>query len=153
MDFEARRVHKRYLALLTGRLQGDGAWAEVDLPLSCDWPNRPRQKIDLVQGKPSLTRYRVLPEQPVNPALPLLPPSGTAPAMTRVELEPVTGRTHQLRVHMLALGHPVVGDALYGPSRPVECEHAGLPPSRLFLHASSLALPHLGLQFECPPEF
>ena len=129
LEFAERRVHKRYVALLTGYLSGDG-WSEVNLPLLTDWPNRPRQKIDFEHGKPSLTRYRVLER---------------GEAGTRVELEPITGRTHQLRVHMLAIGHPIVGDALYGPD-PGEGQ-------RLLLHASALELPARGLKLHCPPEF
>ncbi|MEL4177865.1 RluA family pseudouridine synthase [Roseateles sp. PN1] len=128
MDFAARKVHKRYIALVTGRLAAKPDWQEVNLPLLTDWPNRPRQKIDFEAGKPSLTRYRVL---------------STDEAQSRVELEPVTGRTHQLRVHMLALGHPIVGDALYGQAT----------GGAMCLHACSLSLPELGLHFDCPPEF
>jgi len=130
MDFAERRVDKRYVALLSGGLPVTGDWAEVDLPLLTDWPNRPRQKIDHEIGKPSRTRYRVL---------------ATAATHTRVELEPITGRTHQLRVHMLALGHPILGDRLYGPEQD--------PSPRLMLHACSLALPQRGLRFESAPEF
>jgi tRNA pseudouridine32 synthase / 23S rRNA pseudouridine746 synthase len=128
LDFAERRVVKRYIALLAGRLDSGNAWAEVNLPLIADWPNRPRQKVDLQAGKPSLTRYRTL---------------ECDGAHSRVELEPVTGRTHQLRVHMLALGHPIVGDTLYG----------GPPATRLFLHAHHLALPARGLSLDCPPEY
>jgi len=126
-DFAERRVHKRYIAKVAGRLDTEG-WAEVDLPLLTDWPNRPRQKVDHEAGKPSLTRYRVLDQ---------------GPDWTRVELEPVTGRTHQLRVHMLALGHPIIGDALYTQT----------DAPRLLLHANSLSLPARDLHFESPPEF
>lgn len=128
MAFEARRVHKRYLALLQGEMAGQDE-GEVNLPLSADWPRRPLQKVDLLAGKASLTRYRVL---------------SRGAGLTRVALEPVTGRTHQLRVHMLALGHPIVGDALYG---------GGQAPDRLCLHACALSLPDWGLNFESPPEF
>jgi tRNA pseudouridine32 synthase / 23S rRNA pseudouridine746 synthase len=128
LDFAERRVAKRYIALLAGRLDSGSVWAEIDLPLIADWPNRPRQKVDLEAGKPSLTRYRPLEHDG---------------AHTRVELEPVTGRTHQLRVHMRALGHPIVGDTLYG----------GPPATRLFLHAHHLALPARGLSLDCPPEY
>jgi tRNA pseudouridine32 synthase/23S rRNA pseudouridine746 synthase len=127
MAFEARRVHKRYEALVAGELAGP-AEGEVDLPLSADWPNRPRQQVDHQSGKPSLTRYRV---------------QSRSEGQTRLELEPVTGRTHQLRVHMLALGHPIIGDALYG----------GRPAERLYLHACALKLPDWGLSFESTPEF
>ncbi|MFY7865916.1 RluA family pseudouridine synthase [Roseateles sp.] len=134
MAFEARQVHKRYVAVVHGELRTpDKDWAEIQLPLITDWPNRPRQKVDPQNGKPSLTRYR-----------PVLPNSSPA-SHTRVLLEPVTGRTHQLRVHMLALGHPILGDSLYGPALD--------KASRLHLHACSLQLPALNLAFECPPDF
>jgi tRNA pseudouridine32 synthase/23S rRNA pseudouridine746 synthase len=115
--FARREVHKRYLAVVDGLLRDDAG--EIDLPLMPDWPNRPRQKVDHAAGKPSLTRYRVLSRDAL---------ANT----TRVELEPVTGRTHQLRVHMLGIGHAIVGDRLY-PAR----EH-----QRLLLHAGSIELMH-----------
>jgi tRNA pseudouridine32 synthase/23S rRNA pseudouridine746 synthase len=121
--FETRAVGKRYVAVVHGELRDDAG--EIDLPLAADWPNRPRQVVDRVHGRPALTRWRVL---------------ARTPGRTRVALEPVTGRSHQLRVHLLALGHPIVGDALYGPA-PVEARAHGLAP-RLLLHASRLALPH-----------
>ncbi|HEV7915229.1 MAG TPA: RluA family pseudouridine synthase [Albitalea sp.] len=115
--FARREVHKRYVAVVQGRLAADRG--EIDLPLLADWPNRPRQKVDTVAGKASLTRYRVLADGG---------PAGTS----RLELEPITGRSHQLRVHLLAIGHPIVGDALYGPGG----------GDRLLLHACELALLH-----------
>ena len=115
--FEKRQVSKRYQALLEGTLPG--ACGEVDLPLICDWPNRPRQKVDVQVGKPSLTRWQVLEHE-------------HAPARTRVALEPVTGRSHQLRVHMASVGHPIVGDAFYGAQ-----EHV-----RVCLHACALSFTH-----------
>lgn len=134
--FREREVEKRYVALVAGQLSA--AEGAVDLPLIADWPKRPRQKVDREIGKPSLTLFRVL---------------GYAPEWdaTRVELTPVTGRSHQLRVHMLSLGHPILGDELYGdsPSR----QRAG----RLLLHASRLSFAHpLGgdrLEFCSPPPF
>jgi tRNA pseudouridine32 synthase/23S rRNA pseudouridine746 synthase len=116
--FARREVHKRYIAVVHGRLRPEQG--EIDLPLIADWPNRPRQKVDRTHGKPSLTRYRVLAFD------------GVADT-TRVELEPVTGRSHQLRVHLLALGHPIVGDALYAPND---------DSPRLLLHACALRLAH-----------
>ena len=113
--FREREVQKRYVAVVSGRLELLSG--EIDLPLIRDWPNRPRQKVDFATGKPSLTRYRVLAHD-----------DGT----TRVELEPVTGRTHQLRVHMAAIGHPIMGDALYGGEAEGRAE-------RLLLHASALS--------------
>lgn len=119
MAFADRRTGKAYVAVVAGEMVADAG--EVDLPLITDWPNRPKQMVDHAIGKPSLTRYRVLARG-----------GGT----TRVALEPVTGRSHQLRVHMLALGHPIVGDALYAPPEIV----AQSP--RLLLHAERLELPH-----------
>ena len=119
--FAQREVHKGYVAVVDGRVAADTG--EIDLPLLTDWPNRPKQKIDPVDGKPALTRYTVLARDGTN---------GT----TRVALEPVTGRSHQLRVHLLAIGHPIVGDALYAPP------DALAKAPRLLLHAQSLALPH-----------
>jgi tRNA pseudouridine32 synthase/23S rRNA pseudouridine746 synthase len=119
--FAEREIGKAYEAIVAGRLGVRGAEGEVDLPIAADWPNRPRQKID-AQGRPSITRWRVLEELPGQ--------------RTRLALEPVTGRTHQLRVHLQAIGHPIVGDALYAPPSP--------QPSapRLLLHATELALTH-----------
>jgi tRNA pseudouridine32 synthase / 23S rRNA pseudouridine746 synthase len=114
--FQKREVEKHYVAVVAGKLEPETG--EVNLPIAADWPNRPLQKIDTLLGKPSLTRYRVL---------------GFEEGNTRVELEPVTGRTHQLRLHMAALGHPILGDALYG--------NAASAP-RLVLHATTLDLLH-----------
>jgi tRNA pseudouridine32 synthase/23S rRNA pseudouridine746 synthase len=129
--FQKREVSKLYVAVVSGRLGQEVG--EVALPLICDWPNRPRQMVDHANGKPSLTRYRLLQLE-----------SDTS----RVELEPVTGRTHQLRVHMASLGHPILGDALYGD--------VGSAP-RLLLHASSLQFAHpasgVPLNFASPPPF
>jgi tRNA pseudouridine32 synthase/23S rRNA pseudouridine746 synthase len=97
-----------------------------------DWPNRPLQKIDEVSGKPSLTRYRLLVH--INAVRPeLVEGCVVENNASRVELEPVTGRTHQLRLHMKAIGHPILGDALYGD--------ASSAP-RLLLHASFLSFVH-----------
>jgi tRNA pseudouridine32 synthase/23S rRNA pseudouridine746 synthase len=126
LAFEERRVHKRYTAVVVGDLvnpQPDNGWNTIDLPLLADWPNRPRQKVDPARGKPSTTRWRIAPGQ-------------TPPGTTRLELEPVTGRTHQLRVHLQALGHPMVGDALYAAPDVVAMAN------RLLLHAHWLSLPH-----------
>ena len=124
--FEQRQVSKRYVATVAGRLEPPAAsdgWGWIDLPLIADWPNRPRQIVDHERGRPSRTRWRVLSWDPALDA-------------TRVELEPVTGRSHQLRVHLQAIGHPILGDALYAPG-PVQ----RLAP-RLLLHASQLRLLH-----------
>ena len=122
--FETRQVHKRYVAVVAGVMAP--TQGEVELPLITDWPNRPRQKVDWDTGKPALTRWRVVP---------IDEPPGI-PHTTRVELEPVTGRSHQLRVHMMSIGHPIVGDPLYASA-----EVRDLSP-RLLLHAAELALPH-----------
>ncbi|MCB2037546.1 MAG: RluA family pseudouridine synthase, partial [Ottowia sp.] len=125
MSFEKRRVHKRYQAVVVGTLvnpQSDNGWNTIDLPLLVDWLNRPRSIVNHAHGKPSVTRWRLAAE----PA-PL-------PGTTRLDLEPVTGRSHQLRVHLQALGHPIVGDPLYAaPTDAVD---------RLLLHACTLQVPH-----------
>jgi tRNA pseudouridine32 synthase/23S rRNA pseudouridine746 synthase len=121
--FAQRAVHKRYVAVVDGLLASAGTdWDMIDLPILLDWPNRPRRIID-VQGKPSCTRWRVLQHNPTEQT-------------TRLELEPVTGRSHQLRVHLQALQHPILGDALYGT--PASMAKA----ARLLLHASRLELTH-----------
>lgn len=119
--FEQRAVKKHYIALAEGRFQA--SFGEVDLPLITDWPNRPRQKVDYIDGKPSQTFYQVLDDD-------------QNASVSRVKLTPITGRSHQLRVHMAALGHPLLGDELYAPA--AVC--ALLP--RLALHAASLAFVH-----------
>jgi tRNA pseudouridine32 synthase/23S rRNA pseudouridine746 synthase len=136
--FAAREVGKRYVAVVAGRpARPIEAWGTVDLPIIVDWPNRPRRVVDPLRGKPSLTRWRVLDD-------------GDA-SCTRIELEPVTGRSHQLRVHLCALGHPILGDALYAP----QSVQAQAP--RLLLHATSLALVHpttgAAMQFLSAPPF
>lgn len=137
--FAAREVGKRYVAVVAGRLQTpQEGWGTIDLPIIVDWPNRPLRIVDHQSGKPSLTRWRVL---------------GYAAngLNTRVELEPVTGRSHQLRVHLHALGHPILGDALYAP--PDVQALAG----RLQLHAWSLRFTHPltgeEMAFECAAPF
>jgi tRNA pseudouridine32 synthase/23S rRNA pseudouridine746 synthase len=127
--FERRRVHKTYVAVVEGTLAEDAG--RIDLPLIVDWPNRPRQVVDPARGKPALTHWQVLAREG---------------GRTRVRLQPVTGRSHQLRVHLQALGHPIVGDDLYGTAGP-----------RLLLHAQALELPHpedgRTMRFESPAPF
>ena len=119
--FRERAVEKRYIALVAGVVKPEcGA---IDLPLICDWPNRPRQKVDPLTGRASLTRWQVLGRDAT---------AGTA----RLALEPVTGRSHQLRVHLLSIGHPIVGDELYAPTPWREAA------PRLLLHACRLAFAH-----------
>ncbi len=122
--FASRGVAKRYLAVVDGHVTAppDG-WGEIRLPIRVDWPNRPRRVIDHQLGKPSVTRWRVLSYD-------------AARQTTRLELEPLTGRSHQLRVHLQALGHAIVGDALYG------CPRIQALAQRLLLHACSLELRH-----------
>jgi tRNA pseudouridine32 synthase/23S rRNA pseudouridine746 synthase len=122
-SFADRHSVKRYVAVLHGLVGPDEA--TIDLPLVTDWPRRPMQKVCQTDGKPSLTRLRVLARDEVA-------------GLTRVELTPVTGRSHQLRVHTLALGHPIVGDPLYGPGPAPGASAEG----RMLLHAEHLALPH-----------
>jgi tRNA pseudouridine32 synthase/23S rRNA pseudouridine746 synthase len=137
--FMHRQVDKQYEALVHGcPVPGEGL---VDLPLMTDWPRRPRQMVDHTIGKPSQTAYRVMPDA----ALPI--------AYARLALTPLTGRSHQLRVHCQALGHPIVGDRLYGP---VICDEAIARAGRLMLHATHLAFLHpvkgdrLSLRLPCP---
>ena len=119
--FARRAVDKTYTAVVAGLLANDAG--EIDLPLAADWPNRPRQQVDATHGKASLTRWRVLSRDALR---------GT----TRLALQPETGRTHQLRVHLSAIGHAILGDALYA-----SVEIAAAAP-RLLLHASGLRLAH-----------
>ena len=129
--FALREVGKRYLAVVAGDPGGPcppDPWAVVELPIAADWAHRPLQVIDLENGKPSRTRWRR--------AAACAPLERWGPDCTRVELEPVTGRSHQLRVHLRALGHPVLGDPWYAPPE----VQARAP--RLLLHASLLRLDH-----------
>lgn len=119
--FARREVEKSYVAEVTGSLEiGVGT---IDQPLICDWPNRPRQMVDHEHGKPSITHYRVIAYNPYRDT-------------SRLELQPATGRTHQLRVHLKFLGHPILGDALYAD------EITRGKADRLLLHATGLAFNH-----------
>lgn len=123
LAFEQRRVDKRYTAVVTGQLAVDGQWHEIDLPMLVDWPNRPKRTINFAEGQSALTRWRCMAVD-------------SASNTSRVELEPVTGRTHQLRVHMQAIDHPMVGDTLYAPPE-VQAQ-----ADRLLLHSGLLIFPH-----------
>ena len=126
LAFEQRRVHKRYTAVVTGTLHNplpENGWNNIDLPLLLDWHNRPRSVVNHTEGKPSLTRWRLAEPEP-----------GDRPGTTRLSLEPVTGRSHQLRVHLQAIGYPIVGDPLYAVSAPD-------PGQRLLLHAQAIGFP------------
>lgn len=117
-QFEERRVKKVYVARVAGRLAPKTG--RVDLPLIVDWPNRPRQKVDHDEGRPAQTDWRVM---------------RAGDDETRVRLFPLTGRSHQLRVHMAETGHPILGDPLYATG--AAAEHP-----RLMLHAESLRIKH-----------
>jgi tRNA pseudouridine32 synthase/23S rRNA pseudouridine746 synthase len=118
-QFELRETTKTYQAVVFDNVQQDSG--EINLPLICDWPNRPKQMVDHEQGKKALTHWRVL-ERNAN--------------TTRVELKPVTGRSHQLRVHMLSIQHPIIGDTLYAHEQALDMA------DRLNLHAMFLSLRH-----------
>lgn len=131
-QFEKRLTQKSYGALVLGRVKGKhGA---VDAPLIVDWPNRPRQKVCRDTGRAARTTWQVLAPEGDN---------------TRMKLTPITGRTHQLRVHMQVLGHPILGDTLYAP------DDAPKYP-RLMLHAEVLSFAHparteqMTFQVACP---
>ena len=117
-QFEKRQTKKVYLARLWGLLEPKEG--TVDLPLCVDWPNRPRQHVNHEQGKPAVTDWRVQRHDGKT---------------TRVRLMPLTGRSHQLRVHMLSLGHPILGDPIYATGEALEYP-------RMMLHAESLRLRH-----------
>lgn len=119
-QFREREPEKSYVALIWGHPEKDDGL--VDLPLICDWPNRPMQKVCFETGKSAQTEYQVLERAADNTA--------------RVQLKPITGRSHQLRVHMQALGHPILGDRFYAH------EAALALAARLQLHAEWLTITH-----------
>jgi tRNA pseudouridine32 synthase / 23S rRNA pseudouridine746 synthase len=125
--FAEGAVGKRYIAWVLGEPRGgtdpsgDPAQGRIDLPIAAHWPERPKRHVCHATGKPSVTRWH---RTAVDPAR----------GWTRLALEPLTGRTHQLRVHLSALGHPIVGDPLYGPE--------SAPAGRLLLHAEALDFDH-----------
>ncbi|MGL4486456.1 MAG: bifunctional tRNA pseudouridine(32) synthase/23S rRNA pseudouridine(746) synthase RluA [Yersinia sp. (in: enterobacteria)] len=134
-QFREREPKKSYIARVWGHLVQDQGL--IDLPLICDWPNRPKQKVCYETGKSAQTEYRVL--------------SRDADGTTRVKLSPITGRSHQLRVHMLAMGHPILGDGFYAHPE------AKAMASRLQLHAQELCITHPELEtlmhFKCETTF
>ena len=134
-QFREREPKKYYQALVWGHVEQDHG--VVELPLICDWENRPRQKICFERGKRAVTFYDVLQRYPNN--------------TTRVKLTPITGRSHQLRLHMLALGHPILGDKFYAHP-----QAKALSP-RLCLHAESLQIQHPitgeTMEFTAPVDF
>jgi tRNA pseudouridine32 synthase / 23S rRNA pseudouridine746 synthase len=133
LQFEKRQAKKVYLARVWGEMAEKTG--TVDLPLIVDWPNRPRQKVDHAEGRPAVTDWRVVRVE-----------DGT----TRVRLYPHTGRSHQLRVHMAEIGHPILGDPFYaaGPARKAP---------RLMLHSESLRIRHpdggAGMSFSAKAPF
>ncbi|WP_100643756.1 bifunctional tRNA pseudouridine(32) synthase/23S rRNA pseudouridine(746) synthase RluA [Alteromonas facilis] len=133
-QFQQREVHKTYFARVFGHPQNDTG--RIELPLICDWPNRPKQMVDHEHGKPSTTDYQVVKRDQYS---------------TLVQLSPITGRSHQLRVHMQALGHPILGDRLYA-----HAEALRVSP-RLMLHAQSIEFTHpvtgQNMRFESPHAF
>ncbi|TCJ98005.1 ribosomal large subunit pseudouridine synthase A [Volucribacter psittacicida] len=119
-QFREREPKKQYQALVWGHIQAEQG--RIELPLICDWENRPRQMICFERGKKAVTEYRVLERLANN--------------TTRVQLNPITGRSHQLRLHLVALGHPILGDKFYAPP------HAKSLEPRLCLHAETLQITH-----------
>ena len=133
-QFQERKVEKSYYAIVFGVVEQDRG--EVDLPIAPDWSNRPRQKICSERGKQALTRFEVLQRQTDR---------------SRMLLKPVTGRSHQLRIHMRELGHPILGCDMYAHEEALQMS------PRLLLHAATLAFTHPAsgewLSGECPPDF
>lgn len=119
LQFEKRQTQKRYIALVRGEIaEGEG---RVDAPIITDWPNRPRQHVDPVNGRQAVTDWQVLERT-----------EGTS----RVALTPLTGRSHQLRLHMAHIGHPILGDNFYAD------DETRAMADRLCLHAEELGLTH-----------
>jgi tRNA pseudouridine32 synthase/23S rRNA pseudouridine746 synthase len=117
-QFERRQVVKTYVARVAGRVSGEAG--RIDLPLTCDWPNRPRQMV-APDGKPSVTEWEI---------------AAREAAATRLVLRPLTGRSHQIRVHLAAIGHPILGDPFYAPPE------AAAAAARLQLHAAAIGFRH-----------
>lgn len=134
LQFERRHIEKLYIARVAGHVTAP--IGQIDLPLICDWPNRPLQKVDWELGKAAQTKFEVI-EREVD--------------ATRLALFPKTGRSHQLRVHCLALGHPILGDPFYAPAKALNAA------PRMQLHAQALSMFHpqggARLNFEIPAPF
>jgi tRNA pseudouridine32 synthase/23S rRNA pseudouridine746 synthase len=133
-QFEHRKVEKYYLARVWGEVEGESGL--IDLPLATDWENKPRQRIDHERGRSSRTQWQVI---------------GREAGITRMKLIPLTGRTHQLRVHMVALGHPILGDSFYASGEALAAA------DRLQLHAQMLGFAHpddhCRMEFVAPAPF
>ena len=139
--FADRQVEKRYQAIVQGCMaapENKNGWGDIELPIAADWERRPLRVIDHERGKPSHTRWRLL-------------ASDTTAQTSRLELSPITGRTHQLRLHLAAIGHAILGDALYADAS------AQARAPRLLLHATRLAFTHplsgAWVQYALPPDF
>ncbi len=139
-SFEKQTISKTYLAVVHGSIDPSLNWQEINTPIGADWPNRPKQKVD-PGGKPSITLWRCLSK-------------GRAPATSILALRPLTGRTHQLRVHLMNEGMPIVGDTLYSSGH---FAAQSLKPSRMLLHAYQLEFTHplekRVMQFVDVPDF
>ncbi len=133
-QFELRKIEKKYIARVYGHLEKENG--VVEAPLICDWPNRPRQMVDFEHGKKALTHWSLVKQEAQTSLL---------------ELKPVTGRSHQLRVHMLHIGHPIVGDQLYARGDALNYS------DRLALHSQGLKFFHpmsaSDMVFDLPPLF
>ncbi len=133
-QFEHRLIKKKYRARVFGHLIEKAG--KIEEPLICDWPNRPRQMVDHQHGKPALTHWQVIANEDQT---------------TLVELTPITGRSHQLRVHMMSIGHPIVGDPLYSQGAALNCAN------RLALQSQFISFQTVAdgpiKQFQLPPEF
>jgi|TARA_B000000475_G_scaffold96689_1_gene78474 tRNA pseudouridine32 synthase/23S rRNA pseudouridine746 synthase len=119
LQFEKRQVKKTYIANVWGNVENKTG--EIEAPIIVDWPNRPRQKICWETGKSAFTKWRVLRKNKQS---------------TRLRLMPTTGRSHQLRVHMLSIGHVILGDKLYAKGEALEASE------RLQLHSESIKIRH-----------
>lgn len=133
-QFQERQTQKTYHAICSGCLNSSSGY--TNLPMRCDWERRPLQMIDFKQGKGAQTFWKVL-KQNTDSFL--------------VELTPITGRSHQLRLHMKSLGHPILGDNLYADPHSLQLS------KRLLLHAKTLSFTHPiteeFISFDCPTDF
>lgn len=133
-QFQQRQVRKSYQAIVFGEVEQDSG--EINLPIVCDWERRPRQMICHRRGRQAITRYEVLER---------------CGDRSRVLLKPVTGRSHQLRIHMRELGHPILGCDMYAHATALAMA------DRLLLHATTLEFIHPGtgrwLRGDCPADF
>lgn len=124
-QFEKRNAKKTYVARVMGKVVEQSG--TIDLPLTCDWPNRPKQMVDHADGRQAITDWQVTAYETSR---------DSGDIFSRLKLQPQTGRSHQLRVHMLAMGHPILGDPLYGSIQVIQAA------DRLQLHAHSLTIMH-----------